>query len=609
MLVINNKGGCVTTKSKLKDSDMSWPRSCIGVHLGPSFINYKEAMVFSTQPDIDANRTTNPGTAAQIKAMLDAVPLHFTKPNHSDSSVGGNDAINPYFSSHDEDDIVHPITSRDGKGKVGMGRVYSEMYDRNQQILWMSMGVPEFSGLANFFTDAVDPGVSQLMSTGEVSASWSVRLGALIGGAGRLAFELPFLPLIWANKLVNKIVQPEITKYYDFKATPTLYYRMVNVILSQLAVSMGLYGNGLNESGGANEGNYSELYESAGMPEIMKNGPDIFAIMDKRAARMMNKPTLTEAQIVAKLQDADKKPGWFESMSNVAMGGAAYVGFRIEKSVDSSESISNTTGPSSIASTLNSKTSSAADAKFSTGGGKTGVTVIDAAVTSVADVIKGVTGALGAGGATEIISGNGRFDIPDIYKDSSFTTNCNFSVALHSPYGDPVSIYQSIYIPLAMLLAAAMPRGIGSNMYTSPFLIRAYCKGMFSVPLGIIESMTIKRGLPEFGWSYNQLPTSVNVSLNIKNLSPAMFLSIADQGVLDAFKHNNNMQEYMSTLSGIGLAERTFQLPNIKRKLKAALLIKKNTVGSPLYHANSFGNSGIARSLAAVLPFSRVSNR
>jgi len=599
----------VTNKTKLRDSDMSWPRTCIGVHLGPSFVNYKEAMTFSTQPDIDENRTTNPKTVEQIKAMLDAVPLHFTKPNHSDSSVGGNDAINPYWSFNKDDDIVHPITSRDGRGDVGMGRVYSEAIDRNQQILWMSMGVPEFSGLADFFADAADAGTAKLMSTGEVSATWAVKLGALIGKAGRLAFELPFLPLIWANKLVNRVTKPEVTKYYDFKATPTLYYRMVNVILSQLAVSMGLYANGMNETGGANEGDYASMYESGGMPEIMKNGPDIFAIMDKRAARMMGKPTLTEAEIIAKLQDADKKHGWFDSMSNVAMGGAAYVGFRIEKSVDASESISNTTGESSIASSLNSKTSMAAEARFGTQGGTTGIATIDAGIKSMTDVIKGVAGALGVGGAVEVLSGNGRFDIPEVYKSSSFVTNQNFSLSLHSPYGDPVSIYQAIYIPLAMLLAAAMPRGIGTNMYTSPFLIRAYCKGMFAVPLGIIESMTIKRGLPEFGWAHNQLPTSVNVTLNIKNLSPAMFLSIADQGLLDAFKHNNSMQEYMSTLSGIGLAERTFQMPNIKRKLKAALLIKKNTVGSPLYWANTFGNSALPRSIAAVMPFSRVSNR
>ena len=148
-----------------------------------------------------------------------------------------------------------------------------------------------------------------------------------------------------------------------------------------------------------------------------------------------------------------------------------------------------------------------------------------------------------------------------------------------------------------------MPRSVGDSMYTSPFLIKAYCKGMFSIPCGIIENMSITRGKDEFGWSNVNLPTSVDVSLSIKDLSPTFFLSMQDIGLFDTFSRNDNMMEYLDTLSALGITERLFTMPKAMRKLSAALLIKRNTIFNPNYWGMRFGRNNVVRLVAAVTPF------
>ena len=143
---------------------------------------------------------------------------------------------------------------------------------------------------------------------------------------------------------------------------------------------------------------------------------------------------------------------------------------------------------------------------------------------------------------------------------------------MRAPYGDKVSIFQSIYIPLAMLIALAFPRSGGRNAYGTPFLIRAYSSGMFAIPLGIIDSFSITRGSSEFGWNLDRLPTTVDVSFTIKDLSAATHLAIQDAnslGMLNILGTNSSFQEYMLTLSGVGLKERLCIAQSLARRIQA----------------------------------------
>ena len=133
--------------------------------------------------------------------------------------------------------------------------------------------------------------------------------------------------------------------------------------------------------------------------------------------------------------------------------------------------------------------------------------------------------------------------------------------------------------------------------------MKAFCKGFFSIPCGIITSLSFTRGKDEFGWSVNMLPTQVNVSMSIRDMSPAFFLSMQDIGLFDTFSRNDKMMEYLDTLSALGIYERQHLFPKAARKLTAALLIKKNTLFNSNYWGMRLGKSSMARGIAAILPF------
>ena len=170
----------------------------------------------------------------------------------------------------------------------------------------------------------------------------------------------------------------------------------------------------------------------------------------------------------------DEKTGessFIDQVYHTAIGNGAFIGYRIEKSVDASESFQNSTGETEIAQKLNAEASAAYEKRLSISNLKTGVAPLDSAVNAAEDVAKTLGNLLGQ--KMEVKTGNGYFDIPEAWKNSSFSKSHSITLKFRSRLGDPVSIFQSIWVPLAPLLAGTLPRTIGSNMYTSPFL----CQG------------------------------------------------------------------------------------------------------------------------------------
>ena len=751
----------------------SWIRTPYGVRLSEnpakSFSNLLEMEKFVMAQD---STEDNEGTIAEWMSVLESSKLgngdmnkdgladgdvFYSKQNYTDTRVGGNDAINPYWQFNRDDDITPPSLimrkQPDGGSLGGMGRVYNEVYDANQQILWLSMGVPEYVNLISFYRDA-----------GDINAARAMNRGTLRGIAGKLiklvfsatiwAITFPITAPFWVNRWISRIQTERISKYYYFKPSMVLYYEMVNTMLSYLAVSMGLYpqvimrrkdstkvlhaqyaqlqgepdpeqsmitvssvtnsasmqavgttapaeqtqqpepeppatpvADLINSNIGATSTNgqkssytgqvsgvrgklqdtgvngvaetqvlkddFSDRLQNkpikdSGIPELLQNGPDIFAIINRRAMmfnqsrfkyttrmlmdEMMGNNQTTGNQhwttpdtkyvtdkdgnvtAAADPPDAEKTGAWantWSSLKSNVLGAGDYVGFRVERGVNCTESISNQTGPTGIAQKLNSYAQKNREAYENYGNSWVAKTVGklmenpgDFFSDMGKDVASSLASGLGLGDIGAVLTqGNGFLDIPDVWKGSSFSRSYSFNIQLRARYGDPVSIFQSVYIPLIMLLAAAMPRSVGNSMYTSPFLIKAYCKGMFAVPCGVIESMSISRGKDEFGWSYNHLPTSIDVNIQIKDMTPTFFLSMQDIGLFDTFSRTDNMMEYLDTLSALGITERLYFWPKAMRKLTAAMLIKRNTIFNSNYWGVRIGRNNVARLIAAVTPF------
>ena len=282
---------------------------------------------------------------------------------------------------------------------------------------------------------------------------------------------------------------------------------------------------------------------------------------------------------------------WRKFFLKSAMGATQFIGFRIDKSVDANESFSNSTSPSAFAEEFNSKVRTAASNLVDKGfaGAQTGSTILDTVFNTTMDVVNGVISGIQKVdfiGLTDLASAviTGTFlDMPEQYSSSDFNKSHSVSFQLRSPYGDNMSIYQSIIVPLFCILAGALPRAGGANSYVQPFLCRVYCKGMFAIPMGIIDSVSIKRGDSEFGWNYDQIPTCIDVSISIKDMSPIMYMMMYNSTFEEIFGGDSAFHEYILTLAGVGLFERISIISRIQRGVAYTAHIIRNRYLNPMY--------------------------
>ncbi len=592
------------------------------------------------------------------------LPVYYSHSKCRDTSLGGNDAINCYYQYNETDDPPHPFTMAETSASTGMGRVYSETIDDHQQILYMTFGIPVFNNLAGFYQDALDKQIADLTNTGTTTTLLK-KLGAMASVVISTLGRIPSMPIVEIESILQRNINTTITKYYDFSNRMDLYYKYVQSILTHISINMGFMNDAnllqtnpaSNGTGGVindttflqqAQGAVANSGGDAGLPDMFKTfHMDILQIMQRRASFMQplsgftntnaNFTTdyavqqMTLASNALKKRGKDTQTQYDISMLNpleklvsgfvsTTYNALLYVGFRIERSTDSSESISNQIGPSAISSFVNDKMQASRSAKFDAMYGRTGIGWLDSFSNMLGGLDNNQTEKIdntkGFDGLTALATGSGMIDIPDVWKDSSVSKNYSFEMKLRSPYGDPLSIMQSLYVPMMLIMAAALPRAIGNASYTTPFICRAYCKGMFSVPLGMIENMTIRRGSDVNGWSYQRLPTSIDISFSIKDLSPCMYMAMGDLSNQDPlnpksiwnsmFGNNSAFQEYLLTLSGMGIAERSLWVLNLKRKVKLGIQTVIDQRLNPYYWDALLGNTSFGKYISAIIPTTKL---
>lgn len=629
----------------LPDHSQTWLTSPYGVVLGPEFTTYEESLVAvlargyidsaaeegKSVTDADAKKWVQENVTDPMRQNKHDAAI-FGKPKVGDSSLGGSDVLNPLPAFNVDDDIIPDMLKPPGTSNyVGMGQVYNEVYDANQRVLYMTFGVPQFIGLEQYLLNAYDYKLKNSMDLGFFGSA-GIHLGRLIANGLDVAIKLPWYPIIWTVQLLQKTQQFTVTEYVRFYQSMPMYNVMVNTIIQHLAVTMGLAGNGEGDG-------KTTTYKST--PEIFKNGIDIFSILNKRQRRLdpngfwskQNNDDLVAAQQkdtdkadgpVFKTSDHNKETGevtqtfgstvqqdndtssYWDLLTGAivgsALGGNDFIGFRIEKSVDASESFSNTTKESSLAAELNASVQQRRDTSFKTANGTGFVGGISNAVSVVQNFFKAASGGLASAGL-HMVTSNGYYDLPEQWDNSSFNSSHSFTVTLRAPYGDPLSIMQSIYIPLSCLLAGVMPRQVGPHTYTSPFHVRAYVKGMFMVPFGIIDQLTLIRGAEEFGWNHFDQPTVCKVTFSIKDLTPVLYLGMrVSTDPTSAAVQNTNFDNYIATLAGLGLKERLFFMESLKRKFSIFMQLTKSTYLNGAAQGTFLGNSIIGKALAIPFP-------
>jgi hypothetical protein len=160
---------------------------------------------------------------------------------------------------------------------------------------------------------------------------------------------------------------------------------------------------------------------------------------------------------------------------------------------------------------------------------------------------------------TVVLSG-ANLVFPEIWGDSSYSKSYTVSMNLVSPYGDVEAIYLNIFVPMMHIIGLAMPRQNTPNSFTSPFLVKAFARGMFNCEMGIVDSVSIDKGGSGDAWSVNGLPTEVKISITIRDLYANM--SMTSERDVMMFFQNQSLMEFLGTTCGIDLVK-----PELKLKI------------------------------------------
>ena len=143
--------------------------------------------------------------------------------------------------------------------------------------------------------------------------------------------------------------------------------------------------------------------------------------------------------------------------------------------------------------------------------------------------------------------------------------------------GDPLDIYWNIIVPTFHLLAFCLPREGSDQVFFSPFLVRAYYKGLFNVDMGIIGNLSVTKG-EEGEWTPDGLPTVANVSFDIKDLYDGMYMSkIFGEGATKGILANTQELDYIANACGINVNDQ-----EIARTVKLATVLFTTGIGDKI---------------------------
>lgn len=195
-------------------------------------------------------------------------------------------------------------------------------------------------------------------------------------------------------------------------------------------------------------------------------------------------------------------------------------------------------------------------------------------------IAKRTGGDLGAAAA-----GEGRIRFPEMWSNSSYSRSFNMTFKLYSPYGDKLSIFENVYVPMVYLMCLGFPRKTGRNSYMSPFVLKAFSKGLFNINLGMITSISIKRGEDSNDRTIDGLFRSMEVSVTVSDLLPTMMLAVHAGFFGSLFSSNDTFKQYLFTLAGMTIHEQRKWLAAGKRwltnvKMKLDQINSRNILSS-----------------------------
>lgn len=297
--------------------------------------------------------------------------------------------------------------------------------------------------------------------------------------------------------------------------------------------------------------------------------------------------------------------GFFGKMKQMARAdlgeGSQFVTFKVDYTGPTSESFNNSFEEPAISGTLNSLSNAARQVRFTLSDGNTGFDIIDGITNSIRDFAAGTLDGLYLGGLLAL-AGNANVDIPKVWSSSSSQfPSMSYTIELRTWCGNKYGQFMNLAIPLAMLLAGALPISTGPQSYTQPFLCEAYCKGRAQTRLGMFESLSIQRYTGTMGSNNEHQALGYDISFSIADLNTVMHMPI-DAGfsirepLKMIFDNDNAFKDYCAVLGSASLADQIYT----SRKLAIRLTQAKLRVDSFWSWSNVSSNLGNMQSVQAL---------
>ena len=401
------------------------------------------------------------------------------------------------------------LLDTDEKGKVKLDNV-SAATQENLVTKMMTTTMNGVEGLPYQFMPSVDARLSDTGRKNNTDSMIGRKYGEKIMGRLPLLFLTPCHPVALAdfssedkqtviNMLLDKTMDEDLVngtgRYYSVTFAYDEYFRYFNCMMAAVAAFLGIYDKTIP---GFKNGKQTKIGEFDWSKELNDDFKTFFSAKENLIF-------------------------YLDGFSSV------------------SEQFTNETTESSIASQINSTSDTANELNFLLAGnssalGKIADNVSDA-VSSVSSALSTALGELGGGiigsladtGINTLVNG-GKIVFPQIWSNSSYSRSYSLDIKLRSPDHDSISIYLNIIKPYCKLLCLCLPRVMenedhyDANGYMSPFLVKAFSKGMFSIDMGIISSLSVTKGA-ECQWNDDGLPTQIDISIEIADLYSSLAMS------------------------------------------------------------------------------------
>lgn len=501
----------------------------------------------------------------------------------TDTTLGGHFVINPLSQFTGTADLKHKSIYSESKGE---GRWYAENLDDNYQIVHIRAGVPKFNSMVTFFSNFYNVHAGSVARTGRGPDVW-FRLGQVAGAIGTLPFQ-PFIVVGSAIKYLAGM--PRSKYYYLKPTMYPYWFavsNMVNGIMVNLGMTPHFLTNEqkryFDPVTHADNRDYDAMKRVYGDVLLKGGGLDVFAI-STRAQRLANAyreamsadldgmsddPARRTEELNRLLMDGvdrnltrlrdpgaslaeyekaylaflgaydetkvaaaevdDNSEGWWaqaaEAFGAERQMGSDFVSFRVNHTGSQSENFSNQTGESSLQSEINNMSSSARSARFNLADGN-----VTSVVGTVLDVVKSVSAGILDSVMLEgfmVLGGQAFADIQKTYESSSADLNrTSFTIPLRSWAADDWVRLKNLFLPLSAILCLGLPRATGPGSYDGPFLLEVFNQGRTQIREGMIESISIERGVGDVGWGRGSKVLGIDVTVTIVDLSTILSVPI-----------------------------------------------------------------------------------